>query len=143
MSPENDVLEASNTFYRALTRMARGDAVSMEDAWVRDDSASAQHPIGGRDRGHDPVIASFAKVAELATEGEVHIVDQVIDVGGDMAVETGVEKGSITLAGKTATLDQRVTNVYRRTDKGWKLQHHHTDLSPSLLGVLKTLERSA
>jgi ketosteroid isomerase-like protein len=32
-----------------------------------------------------------------------------------------------------------VTNVYRREADGWKMIHHHTDLSPAMLDVLADL----
>jgi ketosteroid isomerase-like protein len=139
MSKESEVKEASEKFYAALNKMANGDAGPMSDAWTKSKNATAQHPIGGRTLGRDSVLESFAKVASIAKGGNIAIVDQQIDVGEDMAVETGIEKGNITLAGHTAVIDQRVTNVYRLEKGVWKLQHHHTDLSPAMLDVLAKL----
>ncbi|WP_223477966.1 nuclear transport factor 2 family protein [Oricola indica] len=143
MSAKNEVLAASAKFYEALNRMATGDAAPMADIWSRSDDVSAQHPIGGRDEGYDTVVASFAKVAELAGGGEIRLLDQKIDAGSDMAVETGVETGTLVIAGHEASLHQRVTNVYRRTDGDWKLAHHHTDLSDSMMEILKLLNAAA
>ena len=70
-------------------------------------------------------------------------MDQRIDIGSDMAVETGVETGSLVIAGHAATIHHRVTNVYRRRDGDWKLAHHHTDLSEAMLDVLKRLGAAA
>ena len=143
MSATTEVRDASQKFYDALNRMAAGDAAPMADVWVRDGAVSAQHPIGGRDQGYETVIASFAKVAEIAGGGEIRLVDQRIDIGSDMAVETGVETGSLVIAGHAATIHHRVTNVYRRQDGDWKLAHHHTDLSEAMLDVLKRLGAAA
>ncbi|WP_431195202.1 nuclear transport factor 2 family protein [Bauldia litoralis] len=71
--------------------------------------------------------------AEIAGGGEIRITDQTIDVGGDMAVETGVETGELVIAGHAASIHHRVTNVYRKGADGWRLQHHHADLSPAML----------
>lgn len=139
MSAENDVRKASVSFYSALSRMANGDNGPMASVWSQDDGACAQHPIGGRDLGTAAVVASFGKVAEIAEGGHVTIADQKVLVLGDTAIETGVEKGSVTMAGMTAEIDHRVTNVYRRENGGWKIVHHHTDLSPALLDVLAKL----
>lgn len=139
MSKESEVRKASERFYSALNKMANGDAGPMTDAWTKSKNATAQHPIGGREFGSDAVLESFAKVASIAKGGSISIVNQLIDVGEDMAVETGIEKGTLTLEGHTAVIDQRVTNTYRLDNGAWKLQHHHTDLSPAMLDVLAKL----
>jgi len=47
----------------------------------------------------------------------------------------------------TTTFDARhiqtVTNVYRKVEGGWKLAHHHTDVSEAMLDVLKRLTEPA
>ena len=60
-----------------------------------------------------------------------------------MACEVGVETGTLTLAGLTATIEQRVTNIYRREAGGWRVVHHHTDVSPAMLDVLSRLKAAA
>lgn len=143
MSANDEIRAASAKFYAALNSMAAGDAAPMSGAWTQSGEVSAQHPIGGRDEGYDAVIASFAKVAEIAGGGDVRLVDQRVDAGTDLAVETGIETGSLVIAGHEATIRQRVTNVYRRIDGEWKLAHHHTDLSETMLDVLKRLGEAA
>ena len=138
MSSIDDVHAASTDFYAALNRMAEGDATAMASVWAARESATAQHPIGGRDTGYDQIIASFAKVAEIAGGGIIRLEDQSIDIGADMAVETGIEIGTLVIGGHEATINHRVTNVYRHEDGAWKLTHHHTDMS---LGMLEILER--
>lgn len=138
-----EIRAASERFYDALNRMAAGDAAPMKDAWIRSEGVSAQHPIGGRDEGHDSVIASFSKVATIAGGGKIRLIDQKIDVGTELAVETGVETGKLVIAGHEATLQHRVTNVYRREKGEWRLAHHHTDLSEAMLDILKRLKATA
>ena len=143
MSSKQDVLAASKAFYSALNDMAHGNASAMAAVWAQSDSATAQHPIGGRDLGYDEIIASFAKVAEIVGGGEIRIGDQTVEAGADMAVETGTEIGSLIIVGHEATLHHRVTNVYRKEDGAWKLTHHHTDLSPRMLEILDRLTEAA
>lgn len=104
-------------------------------AWVESGAVAAQHPIGGRNEGHDTVIASFAKVAETAVSGDIRLIDQRIDAGSDMAVETG----TLVIAGDEVSIHHRVTNAYRKVHREWQLAHHHTDLSGSMLAILKRL----
>lgn len=139
MSVNDQVLAASEQFYNALNRMAASDAAPMSDVWVNDADVSAQHPIGGCDQGYDTVIASFANVAEIAGGGNIQLKDRRIVAGTDMAMETGVETGTLVIAGHTAAIDQRVTNVYRLVDGKWKVTHHHTDQSEAMLDIIKQL----
>ena len=143
MSSMKDVLAASKAFYAALNAMAHGDASAMAAVWAKGGRTTAQHPIGGRDYGYDEIVASFTKVAEIAGGGEILLKDQTIETGSEMAVETGTEIGSLVIAGHEAMIHHRVTNVYRKEDGTWKLTHHHTDLSPSMLEILDRLNEAA
>jgi ketosteroid isomerase-like protein len=143
MSAENEVRKASEQFYAALTRMAKGDAGSLSDIWSHGAAVTAMHPIGGRQVGWEKVRESFEQVAHIASEGHVRLDEQIIQVTGDLAYELGVERGQATFAGHKVTLDHRVTNIYHREAGGWKMVHHHTDLSPAMLDVLKQLQAKA
>ena len=97
------------------------------------------HPIGGRQVGWEAVRASFEQIAQLASDGQVELKDQLIHVAGDLAYEVGIEQGRVTLAGQPVTLEYRVTNIYQREAGVWKMIHHHTDTSPAMLDVLSRL----
>jgi len=139
MSNENEVHKASDQFYAALNRMANGDADPMEDIWSHDATVTALHPIGERTVGWDNVRESFQKVAQIASEGQIRLDDQIIQVVGDLAYEVGVERGQANFSGHQVTLEHRVTNIYRREAGTWKIVHHHTDVSPAMLDVLNQL----
>ena len=140
MSTENEVRKASEQFYTALNRMTNGDAGSLSDIWSHNPTVTAMHPIGGRQVGWDKVRESFQQVAQIASEGRVKLEEQIIQATGDLAYELGAERGQATFAGQQVTLDQRVTNIYRREAGSWKIVHHHTDVSPAMLDVLKRLQ---
>jgi ketosteroid isomerase-like protein len=142
MSTEDQVRKASEQFYAALNRMANGDASSMADIWSHSATVTTMHPIGGREVGWDEVRGPWAQVAELASggHGQVKLIDQLIQVSGDMAYEVGTEQGQFKLAGEQISIDQRVTNIYRREGGKWKIVHHHSDLSPAMVQVLKRLQ---
>jgi len=140
MSSEDEVRTASAQFYAALNSMMAGDAAPLADAWSHSASVSTMHPIGGRQTGWDEVRGSFEQVAQLASGGHAELRDQSLQVAGDMAYEVGIEQGQATLAGEQITIEQRVTNVYRREAEGWKMVHHHTDLSAAMLDLLSRLQ---
>jgi ketosteroid isomerase-like protein len=140
MSSEDEVRAASAQFYAALNSMMVGDAAPLAEVWSHGADVSTMHPIGGREAGWDEVRGSFEQVAGLASGGHAEIRDQTIQVAGDMAYEVGIEQGQATLAGEQIAIEHRVTNVYRREAGGWKIVHHHTDLSPAMLDLLGRLQ---
>jgi ketosteroid isomerase-like protein len=66
--------------------------------------------------------------------------DQLIQVAGDAAYEVGVEHGQLKLAGEQVSIEHRVTNIYRREAGGWKIVHHHADISPAMLELLSRVQ---
>jgi len=140
MSSEDEVRTASAQFYAGLNSMMAGDAAPLADAWSHSADVSTMHPIGGRQTGWDEVRGSFEQVAQLASGGHAELRDQSLQVAGDMAYEVGIEQGQATLAGEQIAIEHRVTNVYRREAEGWKIVHHHTDLSPAMLDLLSRLQ---
>jgi ketosteroid isomerase-like protein len=142
MSTEDEVRNASRQFYAALNRMANGDAGALSDIWSHDAAATALHPIGGREVGWEAVRKSFEQVAQLASDGGIELVDQIIHISGTLAYEVGVEQGEFTLAGEPVKMEVRVTNVYQREAGAWKMIHHHTDTSPAMMDILSRLSSS-
>ena len=136
MSTEDDVRNASGQFYAGVNRMLNGDAGPLADIWSHAAAVTTMHPIGGRQVGWDKVRESWEQVARLASWGQVRLGDQIIQVAGDVAYELGVEHGQAKLAGQQVSIEHRVTNIYRREAGGWKIVHHHTDVSPAMQHVL-------
>ena len=137
MATDAEVRTASAQFYAALNRMIKGDASALNDIWSHSADVTTMHPIGGREVGWDQVRGSWEQVAKIASGGQVKLVDQIIHTSGDLAYEVGTERGTATMAGQEVALDHRVTNIYRREGGRWKIVHHHTDLAPALLDILK------
>jgi len=136
MSAEEEVRHASKQFYTALNRMANGDPGPMASAWSHGPEVTALHPIDGREIGWEAVNASFERFAQIATDGNIDLKDQLIHVDGDVAYELGVEQGECKLGGHPVPIKHRVTNIYRREGGGWRMIHHHSDTSPAMLRVL-------
>ena len=139
MSAEEEVRHASKQFYTALNRMANGDAGPMASTWSHGPGVTALHPIDGRETGWEAVKASFERFAQIATDGNIDLKDQLIRVEGDVAYELGVEQGECKLGGHPVDIKHRVTNIYRREGGGWRMIHHHSDTSPAMLQVLARL----
>ena len=140
MAAEEDVRKASKQFYNALTNMAKGNAEQMGEIWSHDETATAMHPIGGRDVSWKAVKKSFEQVAGLATDGKIELKDQLIRVVGDVAYEVGIEIGQVKITGHQINIEHRVTNIYQLKGGKWKMIHHHGDISPAMLDLLSKLQ---
>jgi hypothetical protein len=53
-----------------------------------------------------------------------------------------VENAGITIAVQKITDQVRVTNIYQKEGGTWKIVHHHSDLSPAMVEVLKKLQNA-
>jgi len=137
MSTEDEVRAVSDRFYSALGRL---DVSQIESVWSQSNSVSTMHPMGGEQVGWPEVRRSFEEAAGAMTDIHVELVDQRIQVGEDLAYETGVERGRGKVAGEQIEFEHRVTNVYRREGGQWKMVHHHTDVSPGMVEVLRRLQ---
>ena len=139
---EDGVEAVSEAFYGLLNEMMTGIPIAdrLAPLWLDAEGVTAMHPIGGRDTGLEALLPPYDGVASLATGGDIRLDDQSIAVFGDTAIETGVERGSGVLAGEEVVLEYRVTNVYVHTEDGWRMVHHHTDLSTPILELLARLE---
>ena len=142
MSTEDEVRNASNQFYAALNKMVNGSAQSLSDIWSHNSEVTTMHPIGGRQVGWKDVWATWDQTAQVASEGQVKLQDQFIRVVGDMAYEIGVENASFRIAGQKVNDQVRVTNIYQKESGTWKIVHHHSDLSPSMVEVLHKLQNA-
>jgi ketosteroid isomerase-like protein len=140
MSNVEEVREASKKFYERLNRMANGETNTFADVWSQGESATAMHPIGGRDVGWKEVENSFNQVAGVASDGKVELKDQLIRDLGNVAFEVGIEKAQFKVAGMEVNAEIRVTNIYRKENGSWKMVHHHTDIAPSMVEALQKLQ---
>jgi ketosteroid isomerase-like protein len=123
-----------------LNAMLEGDPGPLTGVWSHGAAVTTMHPIGGRQVGWGKGKGTWRQVAKAMSDGRVRLSDQLIRVVGDMAYEVGTEKGRATLGGRKVPIEHRVTNIYRREAGGWKVVHHHTDVSPAMLDALRGLQ---
>ena len=140
MLTEDEVRQASDQFYAALNRVLNGDARPMIEVWPHNSDVTTMHPIGGREVGWEQVRVPWEQVAAISSGGQITLRDPLIRVVGDLAYQIGTEASEGTLAGQQVSSEQRVTNIYRREAGGWKMVHHHTDLSPAMQEIVAGLQ---
>lgn len=140
MSAPDAVRKASREFYAALNSMLKGDPAPLVSIWSHGANVTTMHPVGGRQLGWASVRETWEQVGKAMSDGQVKLNDQLIRVAGDMAYEVGQEQGFLVLGGQRISIDHRVTNVYRREAKGWRIVHHHTDVSAGMQEALSRLQ---
>jgi ketosteroid isomerase-like protein len=134
MAVEDEIRQASEQFYAALNRTLNGDPGPMEEIWSHGSDVSIMHPFGGRMLGWEEVRASWEQAAEATSDEHVALDELVVvPVADDAAYTLGTEHGQAKIGDELVRVDWRVTNIYRREADGWKIVHHHTDVSPAIV----------
>ena len=140
MTDKDEVREASRAFYAALNSTFNKDASPMRDIWLRSPEVTAMRPNGGREVGWDQLWEAWQHVADVFSGGHVEITEQYIVTDGNFAYEIGLELGKFSPGGEEIEVEHRATNIYRRTDDGWKIVHHHTDKSAGAMAVFSHID---
>ena len=108
------------------------------EVWSHGSDVTTLHPLGGRETGWEEVRASWEQVAQAFSDGQVSIEALVVvPLADDVAYTLRTEHDQAKLGDETVGIDWRVTNIYRREEGEWKVVHHHPDVSPALVEVLK------
>ncbi len=140
MAVEDEIRQASEQFYAALNRALSGDPGQLMDVWSHGSDVATMHPLGGRELGWEEVRAGWEQAAQAFSDGQVSLDDLVVvPLTDDVAYTLGTEHGQAMLGDETVSFDWRATNIYRREGEGWKIVHHHTDVSPALMEALDRL----
>jgi ketosteroid isomerase-like protein len=138
---EDEVRQASERFYVALNSVLNGGLRPMVEVWSHGSDVSVMHPFGDRALGWEEVRASWEQATQAFSDGQAALDDLVVvPIADDAAYTLGTEPGQAKLGGESVRIDWSVTNIYRREGGGWKVVHHHTDLSPAVVDALERLE---
>ncbi len=124
--PREEVLSSHSAFYSAFER---ADYDEMTQIWAGDDGVVCVHPGAEPIRGHRDVMRSWLALMANATYIQFFLTDVEAVVVGDVASVTCTENvlaaGADTPVGSFAGGSAAATNVFRRTDAGWRLWIHH------------------
>jgi ketosteroid isomerase-like protein len=122
----DEVHETNSAFYAALEGR---DLDAMAAIWEHSDRVVVTHPGWPMLRGWAKVAGSWDAI--FANTGYIQFVltDEEVTVVGDTAwvtldeniLQSGAQPGTDDLSGSRAT----ATNVYVRTDEGWRMVLHH------------------
>jgi len=125
--------QAESAFYAAFER---ADAKAMMEVWSEDDNIMCIHPNGPRLSGQQEVREGWFQIMKYSpnmrfkltfldcvqeADLAVHYVNEQIHVGGQDEPEFTV----------------LATNVYRRTQDGWRMVMHHASPTPESLRTMQ------
>ncbi|MBT4584753.1 MAG: SnoaL-like domain-containing protein [Phycisphaerae bacterium] len=130
------VRKASDAFYSALNQMFVGNIAPMDKVWSHEDDVSQLGPMGGRIVGWALVGEEWNREASLHLGGKVVAEHLHVVAGPCMGYTVTDEVGqNMTAGGEPIEVRFRATNIFRKEKGGWKMVHHHTDLSSSLINA--------
>ncbi len=124
------VREAHEELYRALNVLLTGDAAPVVALWSEADDVTYAGPFGGFFVSNAAVTDAFRESAALNLRGRIDVSDvqfvETADMGYSVCTEHGIDH---VIDGQLVSLTHRATNIFRREESGWRMVHHHTDLS--------------
>ncbi len=142
-STEDEVRQACDQYDAALNHLLNGDAGLMMEIWSHSVDVTALHPVAGRKLGWEQVRPSWEQFAQLCSGGQVTLRDALIRVGTDLAYVVGTNAVQVTVAGEAISYEMRVTRIFRREARVWKIIHQHADVVPALQAILSRLQSSS
>ncbi len=113
-----DVQAANTAFYEAFEGR---DLDAMSDVWEHSDRVACVHPGWAILRGWGAVSASWFALFDGPQRLQFIVTDEQVAVTGDLAWVTCNEN---LIDGGTAQA-VAATNVFARSEDGWRLVHHH------------------
>ena len=119
--------DAESAFYEALTK---ADLDAMMAVWADDDDIYCVHPNGARISGVESVRESWRKIFSSGQTLRFQLRESQTVQGMMLSVHSVYEH--VTIAGETRPRGPMIaTNVYLRTERGWRLVAHHASPAPA------------
>jgi len=112
----------------AASAYVRGESAPLSRIVATEGSASFFGPSGGHVTGAQNVESDYRDGARVLGKGETHF--EIVQMGDSdtLAFWTGIQRATASLGGsEPKPLDLRVTEIFHREGKDWKLIHRHAD----------------
>lgn len=123
----DDVIER---YHEALDAFTRGDHEPARLLYSERDDATLGNPFGPFARGPAQVVEAMSRAAAHYADGHAIGFDLVSkQVAGDLAYTVEVERLRSKVGGAKdlATVELRVTTIFRKEDDAWRIVHRHAD----------------
>jgi ketosteroid isomerase-like protein len=127
MSRHDDILAVNDGFYRALGGL---DLQAMDAVWAHEGWVRCVHPGWDLLVGWSTVRRSFEQIFESTHWIRVIPTAVSVETFGDLGIVTCTENITATQDEDVGVAVAQATNVFRRTDAGWRMIHHHSSPAP-------------
>ena len=104
---------------------SHGDRQTLRALWADDDRIRCIHPGSEALVGQDSVHASWARIFGATARIRFELVDLAVEVAGASAWVTCVEQIHALHGDEELVSEAVATNLFERTDAGWRLLLHH------------------
>jgi uncharacterized protein (TIGR02246 family) len=119
--------DAEAAFYEALVKR---DLEAMMEVWADDDDSYCVHPGGVRVSGVERIRESWRRIFASGQDLRFSLRDQQMIHTMMLAVHSVYEH--ISVGGQPRALQPMIaTNVYQRTERGWRMVAHHAAAAPA------------
>jgi ketosteroid isomerase-like protein len=120
--PSKAAARANRAFYKAFEKL---DLDAMRAAWLDDPMIKCIHPGGEVLTGPERVLASWAAIFQNTAKIRFEIADLSIEILGDMAWATSVERIRSSTDEGLVHSEAAATNLFVKRGEEWKLVLHH------------------
>ena len=121
-------IEAEAFFYGALEK---GDLNDIMSVWADDEGIVCIHPMGPALEGQQAVRDSWQVICESGQSLTFNVISVRYEEADQLAIHIVREEISMASEPPKEAL-MMATNIYRRTDDGWRMVMHHA--SPGASG---------
>ena len=112
----SDILRVNQEFYEAFSS---SNLVMMRSVWADSSDIVCIHPGWSALRGLEDVMASWDTIFRAQEQFEIRSVGEEVRVSESLA---------FVICGESVNREEPAliaTNIFKRTEYGWKLMHHH------------------
>lgn len=125
--PQDSLIRANEAFYEALENrlIDTMDGLWLHEGWVR-----CVHPGHDALMGWPAVRRSFEAI--FSETSWLHVTPTSVDVlvFGEIGVIACVENITSGQEDQMGMMAAQATNIFRLTDGGWRMMHHHASTAP-------------
>ena len=125
--PREALREANGAFYRAVEEL---DLAAMERVWLQEAWVRCIHPGWDLLVGWEKVRESWEQI--FTGTRWIRVIPTSIDIQvlGDVGLVSCAENITATSDGDVGVAVAQATNLFLRTEEGWRMFHHHSSPAP-------------
>ena len=122
VSDEEAVVEANQSFYRAIESLDNAD---MEAVWDPDPSVTCVHPGWPLMAGREQVLQSWSTIFDNTMVMQFTVRESSVRLAGGWAWVVCTESLRSVVNGRVTEATVEAVNIFHNRDGQWLIVHHH------------------